>query len=118
MKPHPPSSLSRQSTNSPGCVAGVGEGHVPCPQLVELSQGAQTAVNSVPSLHTNHGSYVTIGDCIFNIVSSGDKLKDGWVLSNKLPDDVNLVYECPRCVCVLRRTVHVSRPELYRERRE
>ena len=79
----------------PRCVAIVGEGHVACPQGVQLPQCAQAAVNGVPSFHAYQGGNLSILKSLHNAITGGDKLEGIWVLGHKTLDHIYLVQECP-----------------------
>ena len=51
-------SLLHLSRICPGSVAAMGEGHVPCPHIIECSQYRQAAPYSMARLHSYHAGYL------------------------------------------------------------
>ena len=64
----------------PRSVTSVSECHVSRPQVVELPQGTQAAVDGMTSLHTHQRSDAVFIQCRSNVAGAGGKLEGFWIL--------------------------------------
>ena len=86
--------------------------HVSCPQLIHHAQCVQTAVNAVPSLHSDHASNLASLQCVRDTLSVGDKHEIIRVGVGQSAYHVNLLDCQSDGVLVLVVTTYVCCPEL------